>query len=136
MARRNVAHRASNNKLVIPVVAEEIKVGKRTVESGRVRVSKHVEVREHIIDQPLLKEEVDVQRVPINRPLQKPASIRTQGDVTIIPVMEEVLVVERRLVLKEELHVRRRQTQVRQPQRVMLRAERAEIKRLPSQAQR
>lgn len=34
--------------------------------------------------------------------------IRTEGDVTIVPVLEEVLVVEKRLVLKEELHIRRR----------------------------
>jgi stress response protein YsnF len=33
--------------------------------------------------------------------------IRTEGDVTIVPVLEEVLVVEKRLLLKEELHIRR-----------------------------
>ncbi len=53
----------------------------------------------------------------------------------IIPVMQEVLVVEKRLILKEELHVRRTQKQTRRPQRIMLRGERAEIKRIPAGAQ-
>jgi stress response protein YsnF len=33
--------------------------------------------------------------------------VRTEGDVTIIPVLEEVVHVEKRLVLVEEIHVHR-----------------------------
>ena len=40
--------------------------------------------------------------------MESAPQIRTEGDVTIVPVLEEVLVVEKRLVLKEELHIRRR----------------------------
>jgi uncharacterized protein (TIGR02271 family) len=132
---RNHREKHEARQAVVPVIAEEIKVGKRTVESGRVQITKRVEEREEVVDQPLLKEEVEVQRVPINRPIEAPATIREEGDVTIIPVMEEVVVVERRLILKEELHIRRKRTQVRQPQRITLRSERAEIKRIPSTAQ-
>jgi stress response protein YsnF len=53
----------------------------------------------------------------------------------IIPITEEVLVVERRLMLKEELHVRRKRTRISQPQRVTVREEQAEIERIPATAQ-
>ena len=42
-------------------------------------------------------------------PVEKPPPVRTEGDVLIVPVVEEV-VVERRLMLSEELHIRRERT--------------------------
>jgi stress response protein YsnF len=61
--------------------------------------------------------------------VDEPVPTRTEGETTIIPVMEEVLVVEKRLRLKEELHVTRRRTEHRDPQRVTLRSERVEVER-------
>jgi uncharacterized protein (TIGR02271 family) len=133
--RKHLARVNATAEAVVPVVAEELKVGKRTVESGRVQITKHLLEREEVIDQPLTQEEVQVQRVPINRPIDRIARTRTEGDVTIIPIMEEVIVVQRQLMLKEELHVRRMRKEARQPQRIKLRSERAEIKRIPSAAQ-
>jgi uncharacterized protein (TIGR02271 family) len=141
MPRRKVAStdkkhlaRVSQKQMqaVVPVIEEEVKVGKRTVESGRVQIVKRVEQREQLVDQPLLKDEVEIKRVPINKPIDRVISVRKVGDILVIPVMEEVLFIEKRLVLKEELHVRRKQTQTRRPQRITLRAERAEIKRIKS----
>ena len=125
---------SKRERAVVPVIEEELKVGKRMVESGRVQISKKIEAREQVVDQPLLHDEVEVERVAINKPIDRIVEPRTVGNTLIIPVMEEVLVVERRLMLKEELHVRRRQIQTRSRQRVTLRAERAEIKRINSQA--
>ena len=51
---------------------------------------------------------VDVVRVPIDRVVERAPEVRTEGDVTIVPVLEEVMFVEKKLVLKEELHIRRR----------------------------
>lgn len=113
----------------IPLAEEHLRVDKRVRETGRVRLSKHVDVREEIVDEPLLREEVEVERVPVNRYVDEPVPTRTEGETTIIPVMEEVLVVEKRLRLKEELHVTRRQTEHREPQRVTLRSERVEVER-------
>jgi uncharacterized protein (TIGR02271 family) len=121
---------ARTTQTVVPVIEEDVKVGKRVVESGRVQIIKRVEERQQLIDEPLLKDEVEVKRVPINRPVDRVVPPREVGDVLIIPVMEEVLVVEKRLILKEELHVRRTTRQTRQPQRITLRGERAEIKRI------
>ncbi len=57
---------------------------------------------------PLFREDCDVQRVEVKRIIDKPVEIRQDGDTLIIPLMEEVLVVERRLMLREELHIKRR----------------------------
>lgn len=120
---------------VVPVIEEELKIGKRMLESGRVRIIKRIEQRQQLVDQPLLKDEVEIERVPLNKPINHVIPVRKVGNVLVIPVMEEVLVVQKRLILREELHVRRKQTHTRRPQRITLRAERAEIKRIKSHAQ-
>jgi hypothetical protein len=53
--------------VIIPVVAEEVTVEKRTVETGRVRVRTTVHEREEVVDEPLLREEVTVETVPVGR---------------------------------------------------------------------
>jgi uncharacterized protein (TIGR02271 family) len=97
----------------IPVLEEELKVGKRRVETGSTKVSIGVREIEEVIEQPLIDEKVEVTRVAIDRFIDRPAETRTEGEVTIVPVMEEVLVVEKKLRLKEELHIiRTAQTRV------------------------
>ncbi len=113
----------------IPIAEERLRVSKRVRETGRVRLTKHVDVREEIVDEPLFREEVEVERVPIDRYVDEPTATRTEGDTTVIPVYEEVLVVEKKLLLKEELHVTRRRTEHRDPQRIALRSERVEVER-------
>jgi uncharacterized protein (TIGR02271 family) len=56
--------------------------------------------------------------------------VRHVGDTMIIPLLEEVLVVEKRLMLKEELHVRKESVETHRPQRVMLRSEEAFVERV------
>jgi uncharacterized protein (TIGR02271 family) len=109
--------------LVLPVIAEQIIVQKHTRITGRVRISKTVQEREEVVDEPLLRQTVDVERVPINRVVEGELPVRYEGDTMIIPVLEEVLVVEKRLMLKEELHITQRQDQIHQPQRIVLRSE-------------
>ena len=115
----------------IPLAREELKVGKREVETGRVRIHKVVREHEELIDTPLMHEEIDVQRVPVNRELDAPAQPRQEGDVLIVPVVEERLVVQKRLVLVEELHVRRRAVERAHQERVVLRSEEAVVERDP-----
>ena len=115
----------------IPLAREELEVGKREVETGRVRIHKVVREHEELIDTPLMHEEIDVQRVPVNRELDAPAQPRQEGDVLIVPVVEERLVVQKRLVLVEELHVRRRAVERPHQERVLLRSEEAVVGRDP-----
>lgn len=126
-----VARTTTGEQITIPVIEEDYKVGKRTVETGRVRVEKVVHERSEVVDEPLLREDVEVERVTINRQVDAPPEVRRDGETVIIPVVEEVLVVEKRLILKEELHITRRQTTVRGQQTVALRSEELIVEHLP-----
>lgn len=114
---------------VLPVIAEKVVIQKHTRITGRVRISKGVQEREELVDQPLLRQTVQVERVPINRVVDGEIPVRYDGDTTIISVLEEVLVVEKRLILKEELHITQRQEQHHQPQRIVLRTEDITVER-------
>jgi len=115
---------------VIPVVHEELDIQKRQVERGRIRLTKTVHEHEELVDEPLFHEEISVERVPINLPLDRPPSVRYEGDIMIVPVVEEVLVVEKRLMLKEELRITKRQVQDRHAERVVLRSEEVGVERV------
>lgn len=124
---------AQRDGVVVPVVAEELRVGKRTVETGRVRITRRVREREEVIDQPLLKTNVVVQRVPINQYVKEAPPVREEGDTLIVPMVEEVIVVEKRLILREELRITRQQVETRDPQRVTVRRDEVQIDRIKDQ---
>ena len=113
----------------IELAEEAISVGKRRVETGRVRVRIRTESEEIQARASLLDHDVDITRVPIGRDVTEIPAVRQEGDVTIYPVLEEVLVVEKRLVLKEEVHVRRVVTQTEVSQPMTLRRQWADIER-------
>jgi len=115
---------------VIPLHDESVTVGKQRVERSRVRVTTHVSEREEIVREALEHEEATVTRVPIDREIDAPPGIRQEGDVMVIPLVEEVLVVERRLVLREELHIRKNRRTVEIEQPVTLRSEDAVVERV------
>jgi stress response protein YsnF len=102
------------------------------VEIARVDVSTHTKTREVQISEELAREGVEVTTVPVGRRIDAVPAIRQEGDVTIVPVVEEVVVVERRLMLKEELHVRRVRSTHRHEETVTLRYQEAEVVRRPA----
>ena len=89
--QRSTDGEPSGLPLVLPVIEEQLDVQTRPVETGRVRLRKIVEEREELVDPPLLRDEVLVERVPINRVVEGPVSVRTEGDTVVIPLLEEVL---------------------------------------------
>jgi stress response protein YsnF len=117
---------------VLPLAEETLRVDVRENVTGRVRISTTTDVIEELARADLHRETVDVTRVPIDRPVEAPPQIRTEGDVVIVPVVEEVLVVEKRLVLREELHIRRRSETQSVEVPVELRRQRAIVERLPA----
>lgn len=119
-----------SERLVVPVIEEQVVAGAQPVKTGSVRVDKHVEKRMRKIEVPLLHEEVEVRRVPMNQVIDQIPAIRKKGEVVIVPVVEEELVVTRRLVLKEEIHLIRRRTKDREVREVELNREHAEVHRL------
>ena len=120
----------AEKQAVIPVVEEQVVVEKRPVAKGRVRVHKKVDQRHETVDLPLTKERVEIRRVVIDRDVDDFLPVRREGDTTIIPIVEEVLVVEKKLRLKEEIHVIRRREQERHVEKVALKQETAEIERV------
>lgn len=123
----------SSNNMVIPIIEEKLAVHKHRRQTGVTRVSKRVHEHEEIIDEPSIAEEVEVTRLPVNKRIDEPVSVRQEGDTTVIPVVEEILVVEKRLVLKEEVRVTRRRKEIRNPQQVTLRKEEVTVERIPGE---
>jgi stress response protein YsnF len=115
---------------VVPLVEETASVQTQEIVTGRVRVRTVTDTVEELARADVRQETVEVTRVPVDRVVDAPPEVRTEGGVTIVPVLEEVLVVERRLVLKEELHIRRTVESKPVAVPVTLRKQRAEVERL------
>jgi uncharacterized protein (TIGR02271 family) len=128
--RANEDGQVRASPLGVPVIEEALAVHTSPVETGRVRIRKMVHEREEIVDPPLMRDEVIIERVPINRVVEAPLSARAEEDTLIIPVLEEVLVVEKRLLLKEEVRITTRRVETHLPQRVTLRREEAAVERI------
>ena len=120
---------ALDEPALLRLLAEELSVEKETVETGRVHVSTHTVSREALVDEDLARERVEIETVPVGRRIEKFPEVRQEGDVTIVPVVEEVLFVERRLVLKEEIRIRKVRTTERYQEKVMLRHQEAVVTR-------
>jgi uncharacterized protein (TIGR02271 family) len=99
----------------------------RAVSLGELRIHKRVEETEESVRQPVTRDQLEVEHVPVNRPLEVPATQRTDGDWLVLPVMEEVLVVRKQLMLKEEVRIRLRQVTEEQVVRETVRHERLEL---------
>ena len=123
--------RVLGSEEVIPIVEEEVRLDKRKITTGKVRVRTHVDVVTEPVKASLQTETVEVTHVPVDREISEAPEVRTENGVTIVPVVEEVLVVEKRLILKEEIHIRR-QTQTENVEvPVEIRKQRAEVERVP-----
>lgn len=115
----------------IPVVEEQVRIDKKTVETGSVHVYKDVHEEQVSVDVPTVQEEVNVERVAINEYVESaPPSVRYEGDVMIIPVLHEELVLVKRLKLVEELHVTKRRIETHEQQQVTLRKEEVNVSRV------
>ena len=128
----------ADDETVLPLVEEALRVGKRRVETGRVRVSIATETEERPVRETLRSELAEIERVLVGRELaegERAPSVRREQDGTVVvPVLEEILVVERRLVLREEVWLRLVAAEEIVEQPVTLRRQRAEVERLPPAA--
>jgi uncharacterized protein (TIGR02271 family) len=127
---QNVDCAQDKNQVVVPLHIEEMSVAKRRVVTGQVRVGIVTKETEQLVEELLDHEHVEIERTAIGKQVDKAPPVREEGDTLIIPILEEVVVVERRLVLKEEVRVRR--TREKQPyqERVVVRKQEAVITRL------
>ena len=115
---------------IIPVIEEEAVVLKRKKLTEGVRVRTVVRKIEEIVDEPLATEDVEVERVALDRWIDAPVPVRQEGETTIVTLVEEVVVVEKRLRAIEEIRISKRKSVRRAPQKVTLRREEAVVERL------
>jgi stress response protein YsnF len=120
-------------EIAIPLVSEEIHPGARQVVTGGVRVVKRTIPHEETVQQELRHDKVEVRRVQLNREVDGPQNPRQEGDTLIVPVVEEVLRVQRVWVLKEEIHLRRITTSEIHEEKVVVSREEADVKRLDAE---
>lgn len=120
-------------EIVVPLIAEEISIGKRIVETGGMRVRKTVREDVQTINEPILREHIEVERVPLNQYVETAPAIRYEGEVMIVPVLEEVVVTEKRLLLREEIRLVKRREELSNVQEVTLRREEISVEEFPAE---
>ncbi|WP_334188407.1 YsnF/AvaK domain-containing protein [Noviherbaspirillum sp.] len=119
-------------QLTFPVMEEQLRVGKRSVDTGAgVRIHKTVSERQQVIDEALFDDELAVERIPMDEIISGSSmpETRYEGSTLIVPVLEEVLVVEKKLRLKEEVRITRLRRETHAPQTVTLRSEEIDVER-------
>jgi len=126
--QRDEAQRVKSETVTVIPLAEEVLQVERQTSERQVRLLKRVQTRTERIEDAGYKEHIEVERVAVNRPVEQAPPVRTEGDTTIIPLVEEVLVVEKRLVVREEVRVTLRR-KAHEPMEVSLRSEELDIER-------
>lgn len=125
-----------STRTILPVLEERLEVSKREVETGRLRLEKRVHEDEQTVDEPLFADEIIIERVPVNRFVDQPAPTRMEGDTTVIPLFEEQIVLQKRLLLREEIRVTRRRTERRDAQVVTVRREEVIAERVDGESEK
>lgn len=122
---------SSGEEVVIPVIVEELNVTIRQVARAKVRVHKRVEVKEESVEAPVIHESVVVERIPVNEFIEDSIpQVSDEGDVLIIPVIEEILTLEKRFLLREEVRITKNRTMETHVQKVLLRREVVDVERI------
>ncbi|MBA4166490.1 MAG: DUF2382 domain-containing protein [Chitinophagaceae bacterium] len=114
----------------IPVVQEFAVIQKEIVTTGTVHIHKSVTEETVSINLPILNESYDINHLPgSDRVLDNPPPIRREGNITIIPVIREITVVQKKYVVIEELQLVKKVTQTPLSQEITLRTEHVAVTR-------
>ena len=116
----------------VPVIEETAHVQVVEVDQGGWRITKKVQVTDQQIDEELQNFSVQIERRPMGMQLEGSdvPQARYEGNTLVIPVVEEVLVTEKRLVLVEEVRITSVHGTHRTPQQVSLRKETVSVERM------
>ena len=115
---------------VIPVLEEQLETRMQEHETGRIRITKSVDTQNFDVDEPVLRRYYNIERVPRDEIIDAPIEPRYEDETLVLPVFEEVLIVEKRLVLREEIRITRRTEEHVQHETVPLRRERVDVERV------
>jgi uncharacterized protein (TIGR02271 family) len=115
--------------VVIALAEEHVQLSKRQVIKSKMNLHKTVEERLETVHIPLQTQTVEVVRIPKDELVTEALGVRQEGDTLILPIYEEVVVVEKRLRLVEEVHVVTTRAQREEVQEVLLRQEKASLEK-------
>lgn len=121
---------SATDSRVIPIVEEHAVILKRKTLTGGVRVRTVVHEDEAVIDEPIAIETIEVERVTLDRWVEGPVPVRQEGNTTIVTLIEEIVVVEKRLRATEEVRITKRRDVEKSSQSVTLRREEVVIERV------
>ncbi|HEU4621267.1 MAG TPA: DUF2382 domain-containing protein [Burkholderiaceae bacterium] len=116
----------------LPVIEEQLELGKHVQDVGGVRVRIEVDEQVHDVVAEGAVEETIVERVSVNQPVAAPRAPWRDGETLVVPVYEEEIVLERRLVLKEEVRLTKRRVMQPSVQQATVRRERVVVERQTS----
>jgi len=123
----------NSGKIIVPLIEEQVTVSKKVVETAHVTVSKKINESVESFQIPLQQEEIVIKRVPKNELVDTmPAASRYEGDIMIIPVLKEVAVIEKKMMIVEEIHVSKLKTEKTETQQVTVRKEEITVTRTES----
>jgi len=114
---------------ILHLAEEKLSVSREEVLDGYVTVKRQTSTHSEPVSLLLRRENVEVTHVPKNELIASMPDIREEEGVLIVPVVEEEVEIIRRLVLKEELHIRRTHEEVPWEETVSLRKQHVEINR-------
>ncbi|MEZ3498354.1 YsnF/AvaK domain-containing protein [Pantoea sp. KPR_PJ] len=114
---------------ILRLAEERLTVTREEVLDGHVTVKRRTLTHDEPVSLMLRRNSVDVTHVPKNERIAAMPEVREEGGVLIVPVVEEEIEIVRRLVLKEELHIRRTEEQFLWEETVPLRKQHVEIER-------
>lgn len=119
-----------NKDVVIPVIREEPYADAVPVATGGIRVTKRLDSHDEIIEQALRKTHVEVRRIKTERVVDGPQPATRVGNTLIIPIISEVLQIQKQWVVTEEIHITETEAQETVQNRVTLSGEKAEVEKI------
>ena len=108
----NLENASEPGQITIPVIEERLNIDRELVEKGKFRIRKTVTEENVTETVPAYQENVTINRVEVNKYVDSPPPVRSDGPTTIIPVVKEVLVVEKKIMLVEEIHITRQRDEI------------------------
>ncbi|WP_174292541.1 YsnF/AvaK domain-containing protein [Sphingomonas bacterium] len=97
----------SDGERTIPLYEEQIDIAKVEAVTDRLHVTMHVDERAVLVEDTVERGELTIERIAVDRAVIHAPEPRQEGDTLIVSVVEERLVVEKRLFVIEELRVTR-----------------------------
>lgn len=124
------AFAATGHVASIPVIEEVLQTDKRVIEKGTIRVIKKVSEETVVVPLTTRTTQYSIERIAVNRHVDKaPEPVRYEGNTMIISIMEEELVIQKRLKIVEELRITSSEKEVVTDTTVVLKKERVVIER-------